>query len=292
MRRWIFPIGLLFLVAQANAGFKVKLIKPKKPEKFQVHRTLSGVTYAADLLLKEKHQKKFFAKPLSPSNIVVVRLAVFNKGNENVELPLDRLQLLDPDGTPVPALDADTVSRAILGGMIMDTGEGDEEEAISGEPGVRVVSGNPTQDPRTGPHDPRYDPRTDPSDPRYDPRSDPNDPRYDPGTDPRDPRYDPRTDPSDPSYDPRYSRNRRYSTPGVNVILNPGGSGLGDLSQFERQLVEKDFRDKEHRPEPILRSLSRDRFLYFSLAKTKSRKGFVLLLPTSKGILEEIRLEF
>ena len=284
MQRWIFPIGLLFLALQASAGFKVKLIKPKKPEKFQVHRTVSGVTYAADLLLKEKHQKKFFAKPLSSSNIVVVRLAVFNKGNENVELPLNRLQLLDPDGTPVPALDADTVSRAILGGMILDTGD-DEEEPISGEPGVRVVSVNPSQDPRTDPHDPRYDPRTDPSDPRYDPR-------YDPGTDPHDPRYDPRTDPSDPSYDPRYSRNQRYSTPGVNVILNPGGSGFGDLSQFERQLVEKDFRDKEHRPEPILKSLSRDRFLYFSLAKTKSRKGFVLLLPTSKGILEEIRLEF
>jgi len=55
-------------------------VKPKKPEKYQVHRTLDGVTYAADLLVKGKEQKKFFYKELDRSNIIVLRLAIFNRG--------------------------------------------------------------------------------------------------------------------------------------------------------------------------------------------------------------------
>ena len=79
----------------AFAGFKVKNVKAKKPKQFQTRTSIEGVTYAADLLLDGKEQKEFFYKELTPSDIVAVRLAVFNAGKEEIELP-GNLQLLGP----------------------------------------------------------------------------------------------------------------------------------------------------------------------------------------------------
>jgi hypothetical protein len=75
------------------------------------------------------------------------------------------------------------------------------------------------------------------------------------------------------------------------VVLNPGGGE--DLTKFEEQLAEKDFSDKAHTDEPILSSMTRDKFLYFSAKpQVASPKGFILRLPVSKGIPEEVVLKF
>ena len=77
--------------------------------------------------------------------------------------------------------------------------------------------------------------------------------------------------------------------------MNPrvGGGGGGDMSQFEKQLVEKDFDDKAHSSDPIDGSMIRDRFLYFSMKdRPTTAKGFALRLPKSKGIPEEVVLRF
>src|SRR5262249_40129948 len=104
-RRWTMrkASALVFVLVAtvAFAGFKVKLVKPKKPEQFQARASSGAVTMAADLLLEGKDQKDYFFKELAPSNIVAVRLAVFNSGREEVVLPLDRLQLLGPDGSEI-----------------------------------------------------------------------------------------------------------------------------------------------------------------------------------------------
>jgi hypothetical protein len=270
MRKIIALIAVMGFVIPALAGFKVKLVKPKKPEQFQVHTSSAGVTYAADLLLESKDQNDYFYKPLSPSNVISVRLAVVNGGSEEVVLPLEELQLIGPDGNPVPPVPPEAVAQAVLQGLVVST-QVKEKRPVAVNPGVR-----------TG------DPRTDPSDPRYDPSLDPNDPRYDPN-DPRARRT------GDPRYDRRGTYGGPLGTPGVDVILNPGGGtgGGGDLSQFEKQLVEKDFRDKAHSTQMIQRSLSRDRFLYFSLQNPPSnRAGFTLRLPASKGIPQEVILKF
>jgi hypothetical protein len=111
------------------------------------------------------------------------------------------------------------------------------------------------------------------------------------GYPPNDPRYDPSDPRSRPTGRDRYPGG--WGQPGVDVILRPGGAGTGDLSQYEKQLVEKDFSDKAHTNEPVLSSMTRDRFLYFSLKdRPANPKGFTLRLPRSKGIPEEVVLKF
>lgn len=261
MRKTALFLGIFSFALAAFAGFKVKLVKPKKPDKFQASTTVSGVTYAADLLLEGRDQKDYFYKELTPSNVIAIRLAVFNGGKDEVVLPLDRFQLIGPDGKEIPAVPAETVAKAILQGRVVAT-EVKDKRPVAVSPNVRYG-------------DPRYD-RTDP---RYDPALDPTDPSYDPN--------DPRNRGRTRGYDPRMST-------GVDVVLNPGAGGSGgDLSQFEKQLVEKDFQDKTHTSEPILNSLTRDKFLYFSLPdRPSSPRGFTLHLPPSKGIPQEIILKF
>jgi hypothetical protein len=158
-----------------------------------------------------------------------------------------------------------TVAEAVLKGMVVTP---KAEDA----PPVQVAR---SYDPRLDPNDPRYDPRA--ADPRRDPRM--SDPRYDPN-DPRYGRY--------PGGYPPYGR------PGVDVVLNPGAlGGGGDLSDFERTLVEKDFDDKAHTLEPVRPSSVRDRFLYFSFKeKPSTAGGFVLRFPAAPGATKEIVLKF
>jgi len=270
-RALAFLVGLC-LVGSAFAGFRVKLIKPKKPEQFQSFVTVGDVTYAADLVIDEKSQKEYFHKELTPSHVFAIRLAVFNRGRGNVVLPLDRLQLTDAAGKEIAPVAPAAVAQAVLQGKVV-TAKADDKGPVQVSPGQR--------DPRTDPTDPRYDPRVDPNDPRYDPRIDPNDPRYDP-------RYDPRnTRNPGGTYDPWYR-------PGIDVILNPGaGGGGGDLSQFEKVLAEKDYVDKAHSLEPVDASSTRDKFLYFSVPeKPAAGKGFVLRLPQGKGSANDIVLKF
>ncbi len=278
MRRSILLLTVLCVSLSGYAGFKPKNVRPKKPEQYQIKAAAGGVTYAADMLLDGKEQKDFFYKDLTPSGIIAVRLAVFNNTGGGLVLPLDRLQLTGPDGSELPLVAPDTVAQAVLSGMVVTPEIRQKDAPVKVAPNVR------TGDPRTDRTDPRYDPRLDPNDPSYDP----TDPRNRPINDPRynDPRYDPRYN------DPRYGG---YPRPGVDVILNPGGgrgSG-GDLSQFEKQLAEKDFSDKAHSMDPIDGSMVRDRFLYFSIKDLPAgSKGFTLRIPKSKGIPEEIVLKF
>jgi hypothetical protein len=132
------------------------------------------------------------------------------------------------------------------------------------------------------------DPRRDPSDPRYDPRMDPNNPGYDPN-DPRNRGQYP-TGTTTGTYPPStYPSGGTLGRPGI--ILNTGGGE--DLSRFERELAEKDFRDKAHTPEPVPTSMNRDRFLYFSIeAPPAVSKGYTLRLPVSKGIPQEAVIRF
>jgi len=275
MKRLFILFVFSCLAAPGFSGFKAKIIKPKKPEQYQTSTTIGGVTFSADLLLDGKAQKDFFYKELTSSDIIAVRLAVFNNSRSGVILPLDGIQLTGPGGDDLPLVAPDQVAQAVLQGMVVKSAEKRKSMPISVAPNTRTS-----------------DPRTDKTDPRYDPRLDPNDPTYDP-TDPRnrgsnDPRY------GDPRYnDPRYGRG--YPMPGV--VLSPGGGGGGggdtDLSQYERQLAEKDFSDKAHPSDPIDGSMVRDRFLYFSMKdRPASEKGFTLRLPKSKGIPQEILLKF
>jgi hypothetical protein len=73
MRRISLFIALLLLAASSFAGFKAKVVRPKRPAQFQARAALSGITVAADLLLSDSQQKDFFCKELNPSNIFAVR---------------------------------------------------------------------------------------------------------------------------------------------------------------------------------------------------------------------------
>ena len=274
MRKTAVIAGILCFALAASAGFKVKSIKPKKPEQFQSRVTLAGVTYAADLLLDGKEQKEYFYKELASSNLIVVRLAVFNKGNEDVVLPLDTIHLLTPNGDALAVAAPETVAEAVLKGMAVPA------QAKANAPPITVGPAN------------SGDPRTDPSDPRYDPTLDPNSPRYDPN-DPRNRGQYPRAYP--PVYSPGTYPPSTYPSGGTlgrpGVVLNPGGGG--DLSKFEAELAEKDFSDKAHTNEPVLSSMIRDKFLYFSVkAQQTSTKGYVLRMPVSKGIPQEVDIKF
>lgn len=262
MKRLFAIAALSVFAVNAGAGYKVKLIKPKKVEQFQTHASSGGTTFAADLLFDGGAQKKFFYKALSPSKIVAVRLLVRNGGTGAASLPVDAVRLVTPEGSVLPQLSPDTVARAVLQGLVVDTKPKENTAPVAVTPTMR------TGDPRRDPTDPNYDPRIDPSDPSYDP----NDPRTRTGG----------------VYD-----NGPYMRPGIDVILNPGGGGgSGDLSQFEKQLVEKDFDDKAHTSEPVQPSLSRDRFLFFSVKEVpKSGSGFVLVIP-GQGGSQKIELKF
>jgi hypothetical protein len=266
MTRLLTIACLLALVPSVDAGYKVKLIKSKKAEQFQTRFSAAGVTWAADLLFDGGAQKDFFYKELTPSNVIAVRLAVFNNGSGELVLPVEGIQLTGPDGQALDPVAPEAVAAAVLQDKaIAPRGSPDREN-----PPVAVV---PTM----------TDPRTDPTDPRYDPRLDPNSPRYDP--------TDPRADPQGRStYPPGMGR------PGVGIVLDPRGGGSGgggDLSRFERSLVEKDFSDKAHSTDPIDASMVRDRFLFFSVtAKPEGNRGYILKIPKGKGILEDVALKF
>jgi hypothetical protein len=275
MRRLVLLLTALMVCGTLVAAFKPKAIKPKKPDQYQASIAIGAVTYAADLLLDGKAQKEFFYKELTASGMIAVRLAVFNTGRSEVVLPVEGVELLGPSGKPLPMVEPGAAADAILDGVPV---AGDSR--AQGDKPVRVS-------PNVRSRDPRYDP----SDPRYDPQYDPNDPNYDPSyprTRTSDPRY------NDPNYDPRYGGSG-YPRPGV--IINPriGGGGGRDsgVSQFEKELVEKDFNDKAHSSDPIDGSMVRDRFFYFSLAdRPLTNKGFALRIPPGKGIPQEILLRF
>jgi hypothetical protein len=243
------------------AGFKAKNVKPKKPEQFQARTTLAEVTYAADLLIQEKELKEFFYKDLTLFDMFAVRLSVFNRGNSEVAMPVEDFHLFAPDGTEVPAVGPDVVAQRVL-----------EVLAVASE----TKKKNPPVE--VGPAPRTYDPRQDPRDPRYDPTLDPNDPRYNPN----DPRSDPRNDP--------------YNRPSVGVVLNPGGGTtdtVGDVSQYEKVLVEKDFSDKAHHSDPVLPSFTRDKFLYYAVKEIPaSVRGYTLRLSPGNGRPEEVVLRF
>src|SRR5512136_2250641 len=109
MKRYLVPVWmLLFVLGASFAGFKAKNLRPKKPEQYQTRQTASGVTYAADLLLDGKAQKDFFYKELTPSNIIAVRLAIFNTGKSEVVLPIGEIELLGPSGKSLPPIAPET----------------------------------------------------------------------------------------------------------------------------------------------------------------------------------------
>jgi hypothetical protein len=275
MKKALAALICALWIVSAFAGFRVKLIKPKKPEQFQTSITVDGVTYAADLVISEKDQREFFYKELAPARVMAVRLAVFNRAGQELFLPLDRLQFLDASGHEIVPVAPVAVAQAVLQGKVITTEK-------RNQPAVGI--------------DPRLDPRLDPNDPRNDP-NDPRYGRYPPVVDPRvDPRAnDPRYDPNDPRYG-RYPNGTYgpYIRSGVDIVLSPGtGEGGGDLSQHEKALVEKDFSDKSHSLEPISPMSGRDKFLFFTLTdKLADTKGFTLRLPPGKGMLKEVVLKF
>jgi len=287
MKKTALVSMILFLALTASGKFKARIIQPKKAEQFQSRITVAGVTYAADLLIKEKEQKKYFHKELTPSNLIAVRLAVFNNGKDEVILPLNELRLIMPDGEAVPAVSPETFAQAVLGDEPVRIQEG------SRLPQVGIASGGGI-DSRTDPSDPRYDPRLDPNDPRYDPNDPRNRRQYPPGSYPPGSyppgSYPPGTTPGTYPTEP-YPSGGTVGRPAI--VIDPGAGGSGSLSQIERQLAEKDYISKAHTMEPIPKSMKRDRFLYFSIPKLPaSTKGFELRVPAGKGIPREIVLEF
>jgi hypothetical protein len=252
-----------------------------RSKQFQSHVTINGVTFAADLLLKGTDQKEYFYKELTPSNFIAVRLAVFNKGKEEVVLPLGGLRLTAPDGTEFSLAEPQMVAQAVLGKVPATSIANANPTTVQTVPGG---SGNP----RTDPSDPRYDPRLDPNSPSYDPNDPRNAGQYPPGS------YPPGTVPGTyPGSYPTgsYPTGRSLGIPGI--VLTPGGNGGLDLSQVERQLAEKDFSDKAHTSEPVLGSMTRDRFLYFAIPeKLSATTGYTLRIPPDKGIPEEVILKF
>jgi hypothetical protein len=262
MKKAALVLIILCCAFTAFGGFKAKQIKAKKPGQFQCMTTVAGVTYAADLLLNGKDQKKYFYNALTPSNIIAVRLAVFNNGKEEVVLPLNDLRLLSAKGVEFVRIGPEAVAQAVLG---------EEPVNIDEKPGrTRVGIGGGSLPP--------YDP----NDPRYDP----NDPRYDPN----DPRNRGQYPPDD--YPPgSYPSGGPLGRPGI--VLNPGGRGGIDSTENESKLVAVDFRNKAHTSDPIICTLCRDRFLYFSVPeKPATKEGIELILPVSKGIPSEVVLKF
>jgi hypothetical protein len=238
MRKAALFLIMLCCALTAFGEFKARQIKAKKPGQFQCRATVSGVTYAADLLLEGKDQEKYFHEALRPFNLIAVRLAVFNDGKEEVVLPLNDLRLLSAEGIEFTRLDPEAVAQVVLG-----------ENSING-PGKAGDSGVGIG-------------------------------RV-----------------SVPNYDPSNPRNRGIHLPrgpleGPDVVLNPGGGGGIDKIENERKLAAVDFRNKAHTSDPIICTLSRDRFLYFSIPEESAiKEGIVLILPVGKGIPKEVILKF
>jgi len=254
MRRLFLCVAIVALATSVFGGFKAKPVKTKRPEQYQVHAAVSGVTVAADLLLSDKEQKDFFYKPLNPSGVVPLRLAVFNDTKNEIFIPLEGIQLVGPDGKEIPKVEAQAVAEAVMKGLPI--GSTADEPPVQVAAGPRVVSSG----------------------------SDPTDPDHDPGLDPGDPRYDPS--------DPRSGRyGDRRIVPGVDVVLNP--SSGDDYNEISARLIEKDFSDKAYLADPILPSMKRDRFLYFSMPDHSAGvKGFELRLLKGRGFTEGLSLKF
>jgi hypothetical protein len=204
MKRVVVWLGMFLIALNAAAGFKAKTVRPKKPEKFQARAISSGITFAADLLLNGKDQMEFFFKELNASNVIAVRLAIFNGSNNEVVIALDDIQLIGPDGKEIMPVEPGVVAHAVLQGL--PVGSATEQAPVQVTSTRRV----------------RYS-RTDPSDPGYDPRLDPTNPNYDP-TDPRNTGY-----------------GRPH--PDVQVILNPTGGQYSAISGqlIERDFIDKAY---------------------------------------------------
>lgn len=255
MRKAILFVGIFCLALAAIAGFKPKVVKSKKPEQFQTRKTLGGVTVAADLLLDGENQRKIFYRELTPNNVIAVRLAIFNNSQNEVLIPLEGIQLMDPSGEAIPASSPELVAQAVLQGFVVHT------EAAQRP--VQVLAG---------------DPRIDRTRPGYDPRLDPTSPDYDP------------TDPRNRTYGGEPRNTASWPGRGVDVILNPDA---GENSKSSAQLIERDFINKAYSSDPVVPSLYRDKFLYFALENLpSSSRGFALRLPKGKGIPEAIILKF
>ena len=255
MKKAALVLIILCCAFTALGGFKAKRIKSKKPGQFQCITTVAGVTYAADLLLEGKDQKKYFYDALTPSSIIAVRLAVFNDGKEEVVLPLNNLRLLSAEGVEFVRVDPEAVAQAVMGEGSINIHE---------KPGRTQVGIGTGSLPPYDPNDPRYDP----NDPRNRRQYPPD--NYPPG-----------------SYPPGGPMGR----PGI--VLNPAGDGGIDSTEHENKLVAVDFRNKAHTSDPIICTLYRDRFLYFSVPeKPATKEGIVLILPVSRGIPREVVLKF
>ncbi len=270
MRKIIFFIGILCFAGIAAAAFKAKIVKPKKPERFQSHVAASGISFAADLLLEGREQKDFFCKELTPHDVIAVRLAIFNDSKNEVVLPLEEIRLTDPNGREVPWVGAEVVAKAVTEGIKTNSKVDQPKVAVSDKPYRRIPQANRT--------DPTYDPRRDPMDPNYDPRLDPSNPNYDPNCYPNSP------------CDRVSRQSRRLPTPGVHVDVNPYGSEYGTISE---KLIQKDFNNKAHSTDPIPPSTVRDKFLFFALTdRPAGVEGFELHLPQGNGIPQPITLKF
>ena len=80
MKKAALVFGILYLATAVFAGFKVKNIKPKKPEQFQSRMAIGDVTFAADLLIEGKDQKEYFYKNLQKyHNEIKVNFYMFLK---------------------------------------------------------------------------------------------------------------------------------------------------------------------------------------------------------------------
>jgi hypothetical protein len=204
VKRLIAWLGMLLIALSAAGGFKAKTVKPKKPEKFQARAVSSGVTFAADLLLDGKDQAEFFFRELSASNVIAVRLAIFNGSNSEIVMPLDDIQLVGPDGKEIIPVEPEVVAHSVLQGFPVSSATEQAPVQVSSATRARAS-------------------RTDPSSPGYDPRLDPTTPNYDP-TDPR---------------NTGYSRSR----PDVQVILNPAGGKYGAVSNqlIEKDFIDKAY---------------------------------------------------
>ncbi|MBN1570928.1 MAG: hypothetical protein JXA73_24020 [Acidobacteria bacterium] len=270
MRKIIFFIVILCFAGIAIAGFKAKIVKPKEPERFESRVAVSGIGFAADLLLDGREQKEFFCRELVPHDVIAVRLAVFNDSTNELVLPLEEIRLTDPNGRDVPLVEAQAVAKAVIEGIKKNSKADQPKVAVSEKPYRRI--------PQAGGTDPTNDPRRDPTDPNYDPRLDPSNPNHDPNCHPNSP------------CDKMSRRSRLLPAPGVHVDVNPYGSEFGTLSE---KLIEKNSGDKAHSADPILPSTVRDKFLFFALPNRPAGvKGFELHLPQGNGIPQPITLKF
>jgi hypothetical protein len=260
MKRLVIILAAICMATVSLAGFKAKNIKPKKPDKFQISATLSGVTFAADLVLSSKEQQEYFQKALTPGRIIAVRLAIFNNSRNEVLMPIEGIHLISPDGKELPLLAPEEVAKAVLRNPAPDS-KSDEPPPVKVATGPKVVGS-----------------RTDKTNPNYDPRLDPTDPRYDPS----DPRNTGRTG--------TYGSPR--IVPGIDVILNPSVDD-GNKEEISAVLIEKDFVDKAYAADPVLPSMTRDRFLYFSIGNLpKGINGFELRLTQGRGVSQDVILIF